>query len=809
MQRKEFYINQDWRFMYGTLKEAIQENYDDSNWVEIGIPHSFGIPYFMTNEFYVGEGTYRKEIVLTEPVSQQRIFLEFGAVFQTATVYLNGSIVGTHRGGYTAFCIDVTEQIHTGKNSLVVFVSNRWDPTLAPRAGEHVFNGGIYRDVKMILVNNLHVAWYGTFVRAREISKGSAILEIETEVENSEDHDCECLLTSNVIGGDGERLQAMSYVQIRAGNNMIVRQELKVTNPFLWHPDHPNLYRLNSIVSCHNIEVDTYDTEFGIRSIEFTSDRGFFLNGEHYDILGANVHQDHAGWADAVTHAGIQRDVSMIKNCGMNFIRGSHYPHHTEFAKACDEQGILFWSENCFWGTGGPKEEGYWTASAYPTNKADWEAFEQSVMQSLREMIRTNRNHPSIIAWSMCNEPFFSDATVMERVKEFLKNLVERSHRLDPSRPAAIGGAQRGGIDGIGDVTGFNGDGAVIFHDPGYPNLVSEYGSTVEDRPGTYVPRYSDHTDEQYSWRSGKAIWCAFHHGSILADMGHMGMIDYYRVPLRTWYWYRENLLGIKAPEPVAEGIPDTIRLCSDRAQMKSDGTEDAMLTCELRDALGRRVDADCEITLSVEEGGAFFPSGRQFVFSKKIGNFAEGIGAIEVRSYYAGKVVIKATSEGLYSAQMTIDVVGDRIYDGQPIQVLTPPRLMGEPKRRNRYNIGVDRPVFCSSEQIQHPARSVTEQSMESYWLPETNEPAQWVMVDLEGTKQIDHLFICFCEVATDGYAIELSDDGNVFREIYVAEKNTYQSFAEIQTKGEKARFVRAYFNNRAVGITEIMVFA
>ena len=151
----------------------------------------------------------------------------------------------------------------------------------------------------------------------------------------------------------------------------------------------------------------------------------------------------------------------------MNFIRGSHYPHHTYFAEECDRQGILFWSENCFWGTGGPKEEGYWTASAYPVREEDEREFEESCINTLTEMIRTNRNHPSIIVWSMCNEPFFTDAGTEQKTGRLLKLLVELTHRLDPTRPAAIGGAQRGGFDTIGDIAGYNGDGAAIFQDPG------------------------------------------------------------------------------------------------------------------------------------------------------------------------------------------------------------------------------------------------------------------------------------------------------------------------------------------------------
>lgn len=129
------------------------------------------------------------------------------------------------------------------------------------------------------------------------------------------------------------------------------------------------------------------------------------------------MHQDHAGWADAVTRAGIQRDIRMIKECGMNAIRGSHYPHHPYFAQVCDEKGILFWSEMCFWGTGGDKQEGYWTASAYPPNESDQTAFEKSCLDQLEEMICTQRNHPSIICWSMCNEVFFTDAPVKDKAK--------------------------------------------------------------------------------------------------------------------------------------------------------------------------------------------------------------------------------------------------------------------------------------------------------------------------------------------------------------------------------------------------------
>ena len=147
-----------------------------------------------------------------------------------------------------------------------------------------------------------------------------------------------------------------------------------------------------------------------------------------------------------------------------------------------------------------------WTASGYPVKEEDEEEFEQSCLQTLEEMIRTNRNHPSIIVWSMCNEPFFSDIEVMEKAKALVVRLAELSHRLDPTRPAAVGGAQRGGFDCLGDIAGYNGDGASIFINPGFPNFVSEYGSTVSDRPGEFMHRYQDGVEKNYPWRSREIL---------------------------------------------------------------------------------------------------------------------------------------------------------------------------------------------------------------------------------------------------------------------------------------------------------------
>jgi len=254
-------------------------------------------------------------------------------------------------------------------------------------------------------------------------------------------------------------------------------------------------------------------------------------------------------------------------------------------------------------------------------------------MRALQEMIRTNRNHPSIITWSMSNEPFFSDAEVMDEARALTVRLVEESHRLDRSRPASVGGAQRQGFDVLGDIAGYNGDGASLYIEPGIPSFVSEYGSVIGVRPGEYTPGFTDGVESNPRWRSGKALWCGFHHGSIASNMGYMGMIDYYRLPLNAWYWYRNELLGISSPQPASEGTAYALRLTADKCEIVTDGTDDTHIIVELTDREGKRISNPLDVELEIVQGGGQFPTGKSIRFSPKNNSFLDGMGAIEMRS--------------------------------------------------------------------------------------------------------------------------------------------------------------------------------
>ena len=605
--RQSINFNRNWKYMQGDYTGAERTDYDDSSWETIGIPHSFSIPYFMSKDFYTGYGWYRKSFELTAKDLKQQLFVEFDGVFQEAEVFVNGKKAGTHTGGYTGFYFDISSAVRMGNNVIAVRVNNIWKANVAPRAGEHVFSGGIYRNVRLVRKSPVHIDWYGIFATTPDLAAHqgkSSVVRVCTDICNKTNKTMEFKLLTEVKDAEGRILVSVENEEKVEANSMKKLEQITeaVNHPTLWHPRHPYLYKVVSSVYQGQMLIDRVETPFGFRWFEWTADKGFFLNGEHLFFKGVNVHQDQAGWGDAVTEAAMRRDILLMKEAGFDLIRGSHYPHAPAFSQACDEEGMLFWSEAPFWGIGGFRPDGYWDSSAYPVDKKDAQAFEASALQQLEEMIRIHRNHPSIVAWSMCNEAFFSAPEAMKGVRRLLKRMVDLTHQLDPSRPAAIGGAQRPlgdeRIDKIGDIGGYNGDGATQpdFQNPGIPNVVSEYGSVTAERPGEYNPGWGDlQMNDGWKgtpWRSGQAIWCGFDHGSIAgSQLGKMGIVDYFRIPKRSWYWYRNEYTRVAPPEWAGEGVPAQLRLEASRTDnILTDGTDDVQLMVTVLNAAGKPV---------------------------------------------------------------------------------------------------------------------------------------------------------------------------------------------------------------------------
>ncbi|MFT3786533.1 MAG: glycoside hydrolase family 2 TIM barrel-domain containing protein [Tepidisphaeraceae bacterium] len=828
MPRHTLNLNPGWRFARGEHLAAIEPAYDDAAWQRVNVPHCFDLPYFRTPEFYVGPGWYRRTIEITPDMLRQRVLLNFEGAFQRTDVYLNGSLVDGHSGGYTSFAIDLTGHVHAGTNTLAVRVDNTWNPQLAPRAGEHHFSGGIYRDVRLLCIPATHFAWRGVRVTTPKVDPSRAQVTIQFAV-NHAAVACTFAVEVEIIDSQGTTVTRCS-----TRNNSEVA--LDVVSPNLWHPEHPHLYtaRLRLIEESTGICLDRVDTRFGIRWFEWTADRGFFLNGQHLYLRGANAHQDHAGWGIGITQGAIRRDVQLIKDAGFNFIRGAHYPHHRAFAQACDEIGLICLVENCLWGKGGFGPEGYWNASAYPANAIDEDGFEHSCRETLRAMIRDNVNSPSIVAWSMTNEAFFTFH--LDRAKSLVSDLVQLSHELDPTRPAMVGGAQRGGFDRLGDIAGYNGDGARLFTDPGVPNMVTEYGA-ISKPHDAFEPFFGDLSSGQWavgsgreksesiscppqrsvlptahSWRSGEAIWCGFDYGTIAGKQGLKGIIDHFRTPKRSWHWYRKHLRGIEPPAEPIEATPARMQVKFDKEHFEAGGTDDAQITVTLVDEQGRHVRATPPVTLTIESGPGEFPTGRSITF--EAGSdiaIVDGQCAMSLRAYEAGPIVVRATSPGLPEASVTLESIGsDDVFVPGETEIVAPrPYVPPAPSEaslaamRNAVNVALNRPCRSSSEDAQHPARCANDGYDATKWLAKEDDIERWFTVDLEGFYQLASLRVVLPADGPYRFVIEMSID-NANWSIAIDRRNSTNDRAvrnDVFDPGTVARYVRLRFTHGAEG--------
>jgi len=813
-------INRDWQFSFSSGSDDFSfQGSKGSQWERVGLPHTFSLPYFRSESFYEGYGWYQKYLQIEESWLNQNISLEFDGVFQVAEVYLNGTKVGEHRGGYTGFTIDISHAVKAGGNLLAVRVNNLWDAQLAPRAGEHVFSGGIYRDVYLSVTNPLHIAWNGTFVTTPVLSSEKATVNVKTEIVNNSKVAKPIILKTLIVDKAGKQVAEMTSEKIIEAVEITSCEQTsdEITNPELWSPDGPNLYKVLTYIYENDALLDHYETSFGFRWVEWTADKGFFLNGEHLYLEGVNIHQDHAGWGDAVTQAGIYRDLKLMKDAGFNFIRGSHYPHHPYFTEVCDQLGLMFIPENCVWGIGGFKEDGYWNSSTYPVHEKDMNAYNKSAAQTLEELIRINRNSPSVIAWSMSNEPFFSAMSVDKEMKQLLSDLVDLSHNLDASRLAMIGGAQRRNVDVLGDIAGYNGDGATLYRNPGIPNMVSEYGSCVTDRPGDYTPCWSSHLNngEKPEWRSGHAIWCGFDHGSIAGNMGEMGIVDFFRIPKRSWYWYREYFKGIAPPVWPEEGTPKRLKLFADKTTITgTDATEDVHINVKVIDENGKHISNSPNVTLTVLSGPGEFPTGRSITFKETTRNdiqILDGHAAIEFRSYEGGVSVIEATSEGLEPTRIEIITTGEpKFIEGETLLVKDRPykdyRLTKAIEIGEAVKVSDARPTRTNSKSNSLPLLA-NDGHKWTKWNPELEDGSVWWELDMENFYNVERVELTFNSTPDLNLLIETSINQ---KDWYTVAKGNY-SFSNTPNitydiaDNSEVRFLRVNFTS--INSTEPLV--
>ena len=417
--------------------------FDDSKWEEVRVPHDWvtTLPYapeashshgYKTVGYKYPEtsvGWYRKMLPIAKDDLGKRILIQFDGIFRNARVWFNGFYMGTEPSGYATQVYDVTEYVNYGGDNLICV---RADATL--EEGWFYEGAGIYRDVWLIKTDTVSVAPFGTFVYADlKAPYDQAVVHIDTEVHNNTLETQFCQIEQRLLDADGKEVAHSNAQPLNLKPKQTLHSTLSTlhfNNPRLWCPEDPYLYKVVTKVLVNNKVVDEYITPTGIRKVEFDADKGFILNGKPLKLKGVNMHQDHAGVGAAIPEALMEWRIQQLKAFGCNAYRASHNPMTPAQLDVCDREGILVIDENRLTG------------------------INTEHLRLLENMIKRDRNHPSVILWSDGNEEWGIENTVQgTRIAAAMR---EYTHLLDPTRHSTIANAGGGEmIKGL-DVVGFN-----------------------------------------------------------------------------------------------------------------------------------------------------------------------------------------------------------------------------------------------------------------------------------------------------------------------------------------------------------------
>jgi beta-galactosidase len=435
-------FNSEWRFSQGDFKGAELPGFDDSRWQAIHLPHDWSIAgpiqaHHATGSpggfFPAGVGWYRKSFVLPAAAKEKQVMIRFDGAYMLSEVWINGRRLGTNANGYTPFTFDLTPHLnHGSSNVMAVRVDN------SRQMNSRWYSGsGIYRHVWLEIRDPLHVAPNGVWITTLKASENSANLRLVVTAENSSGIDSrEVTVESKIYALDssGNRAGTPSTVvaphrfgQWRQAASTLMQclmeTEFAIANPSLWSPDHPSRYVAVSTLLCEGHEVDQVETVFGIRTIEVSANTGLLLNGQKIVLYGGNVHHDHGPLGAASFDRAEERRVELLKLAGFNAVRTSHNPPSTAFLDACDRLGLLVIDEifDC-WRQG--------------KNAQDYHIdFEQNWRSDLAAMVLRDRNHPSVIIWSVGNEiPDLGSPQGLQTGRE----VIECMKSLDATRPVTI-----------------------------------------------------------------------------------------------------------------------------------------------------------------------------------------------------------------------------------------------------------------------------------------------------------------------------------------------------------------------------------
>ena len=409
--REVYSMNPAWRFHKGAVESAETKEFNDKDWTVVSLPD--GIEYLPTEASgcinYQGEVWYRKHFTPDAALKGKKLFLHFEAIMGKSKVFVNGKLLTEHFGGYLPVIADVTDVLDwNGDNVIAVWADNSDDPSYPPGKAQDVLDytyfGGIYRDCWLIAHNNVfitdpnyenEVAGGGLFVAFGKVSDALAEVQLKIHVRNATKNPFSGRVEYMLLQPDGTEVARLSdKIQVKVGRATTVSDRMPVKQPMLWTPSTPTLYNLLvRVLDKEGNMIDGYRRRIGIRSIEFKGKDGFYLNGRPYGkpLIGANRHQDFAVVGNAVANSIHWRDAKKLKDVGMEIIRNAHCPQDPAFMDACDELGLFVIVNTPGWQ--------FWN---------DAPEFAQRVYSDIRNVVRRDRNHPSVWLWEpILNETWY------------------------------------------------------------------------------------------------------------------------------------------------------------------------------------------------------------------------------------------------------------------------------------------------------------------------------------------------------------------------------------------------------------------
>ncbi len=473
-------FNQDWLFSKGDFDNGQIDSFDDSTWESVTIPHDWAIEGPFNKKYNArtgglpvhGVAWYRKHFTIANEQAGKQISIEFDGVMNNSKVYLNGAYIGERPFGYMGFELDLTPHIKFGQNNIISL-------RLAPEdlASRWYSGAGIYRKVRLKINNAVHIPQWGTYITTPEVSDAKAKVHIATTIKNAGKKEESITLKTIILDEDKkEVVSAVKDLVIAPNSKEVVSEQLAIQNPKRWDIKTPNLYSVLTQIKQGSTVLDEYNSSFGIRTIAFDAKEGFILNGQAVEFNGVCMHHDLGPLGAAVNYRATERQMQIMKSMGVNALRTSHNPPSSEMLEVCDRLGIVVLDE-AFDEWKLPK-----VINGYNKFFDEWHE------RDLRDMIKRDRNHPSVIMWSIGNEIKEQGAKDGWKVAKKLNDIC---HDEDPTRPTTAGfnnyhGAFLNKLAYQIDIVGLN-------YKP------YDYAKTIEENPNMIL--YASETSSQTSSR--------------------------------------------------------------------------------------------------------------------------------------------------------------------------------------------------------------------------------------------------------------------------------------------------------------------